>query len=51
MMALPFLIYACGLIFVWKGSRRAALASWLIGTVLTVVLFRLHATDPLNIIL
>ncbi|WP_162860059.1 DUF5993 family protein [Candidatus Fukatsuia symbiotica] len=49
MMALPFLFYAGGLVFILNGKRRAALFFWLIATVLTLVLFRLHTSGSLNV--
>jgi hypothetical protein len=49
MMSLPFLLFTGGLAAIWAGWRGAALGLWLIGAVALLVLFRLHATDVLNI--
>lgn len=49
MMSIPFFLFAAGLAAVWRGSRRAALGLWVLGIGVLLVLFRLHATDVLNI--
>jgi hypothetical protein len=49
MMFLPFLVLAAGLLAVFYGRRRWALGFWATGLLLLVVLFRLHATDVLNL--
>jgi hypothetical protein len=49
MMALPF---ACGLAAVlvaWAGHRAAAMWLWAADVALILVLFRLHATDALQL--
>jgi hypothetical protein len=47
MMALPFLIVFVGLVFAWRDRRGLALATGLAAIGVTLVLFRLHATDSL----
>ncbi len=47
MMALPFLIVFAGLAFAWHGRRALALGSGVAAIAVTLVLFRLHATDSL----
>ncbi len=47
MMALPFVIVFAGLAFAWYGRRGWALGSGLAAITLTLMLFRLHATDSL----
>lgn len=48
-MSIPFFLFAAGLATVWQGWRGAALALWALGIAVLLVLFRLHATDVLNI--
>ena len=49
MMFLPFLVLALGLGAIAAGRRDLALASWGVGALLLLILFRMHATDALNI--
>ena len=49
MMSLPFFLILGGLAAAWFGRRGAALGFWLLGAAVLLVLFRLHATDVLNI--
>lgn len=49
MMFLPFLILLLALGAIFYGRRGLALAGWGVGLLLLLVLFRLHATDPLHI--
>jgi Family of unknown function (DUF5993) len=49
MMSLPFLLFACGLGAAWSQWRSTAMGFWVAGVVLLLVLFRIHATDVLNI--
>jgi hypothetical protein len=49
MMLLPFLVLAVGLYALYSGKRALALTSWSAGLLLLLVLFRMHATDKLNI--
>jgi hypothetical protein len=49
MMFLPFLVLALGLGAIAAGRRDLALASWTVGALLLLVLFRMHATDALKI--
>lgn len=47
MMALPFFIAFAGLAFAWHGQRGWALGSGVAAIAVTLILFRLHATDGL----
>lgn len=47
MMALPFLIVFAGLAFAWYGRRGWALGSGVVAIAVTLLLFRMHATDSL----
>ncbi len=49
MMSLPFVLFACGLGAAWTQWRGTAVGFWLAGVVVLLVLFRIHATDVLNI--
>jgi hypothetical protein len=49
MMSLPFLLFACGLGAAWLRQRGVAVGFWLIGLLIMLVLFRVHATEMLNI--
>jgi hypothetical protein len=49
MMSLPFLFFACGLAAGWVQRRGMALGFWALGVLTLLVLFRLHATDVLNV--
>ncbi|MFA6967465.1 DUF5993 family protein [Bosea sp. (in: a-proteobacteria)] len=51
MMSIPFFGLLAGLLCVLAGQRRAALGLWGISMVCLLVLFKLHATDPLNVVL
>ncbi len=51
MMSLPFFLVVCSVIAALLGRRRVAVGFWALGLVTLLVLFRLHATDTLNIIL
>lgn len=51
MMSSPFLLVLCGLAAAWMGNRPAAIGLWAVGMAALLVLFRLHATDTLNIVL
>lgn len=51
MMSLPFFGIALGLAAVLLGRRGAAVALWVASIVVLMVLFRVHATDPLAIML
>lgn len=51
MMSIPFFGLLAGLLCVLAGQRRAALGFWGISMVCLLVLFKLHATDPLNLVL
>ena len=47
MMALPFFIAFAGLAFASHGQRGRALGSGVAAIAVTLILFRLHATDGL----
>lgn len=49
MMALPFLLCFAGLWLAWRGNRMAAIAATMLAVLLVAVLYRLHATDALQI--
>lgn len=49
MMSMPFFLFTAGLAAIGTGHRRIAIALWVAGVVATLALFRLHATDALNI--
>jgi len=49
MMILPFLTALAAILFAWRGRRGAAVAAVLLTFAVTLVLFRLHATDSLAI--
>ncbi|MGU3492893.1 DUF5993 family protein [Xanthobacteraceae bacterium A53D] len=51
MMSIPFFVALAGFICVLAGQRGAALMLWALSMVSLMVLFRLHATDSLNIVL
>jgi hypothetical protein len=51
MMSLPFVLFACGLGAAWTQRRGAAYGFWVAGVLMLLVLFRMHATDVLNIAL
>jgi hypothetical protein len=51
MMSLPFVLFACGLGAAWTSRRTAAMGFWVVGVLTLLVLFRMHATDVLNIAL
>lgn len=51
MMSIPFFGLLAGLICVLASRRRAALGFWVFSIVCLLVLFKLHATDPLNVVL
>jgi hypothetical protein len=49
MMSLPFLLFACGLGAAWLRQRGVAMGFWVAGLLVMFVLFRIHATEMLNI--
>ncbi|XSG82356.1 MAG: DUF5993 family protein [Methyloligella sp. ZOD6] len=49
MMSLPFFLFACGLGAAWSEWRSMAMGFWFAGAITLLVLFRLHATEVLNI--
>ncbi|GAB4071626.1 hypothetical protein GCM10028812_45900 [Ancylobacter sonchi] len=51
MMSLPFFGLFAGLALILAGRRGAAMLVWALSMTLLALLFRLHATDALNIAL
>lgn len=51
MMSLPFFLQAASILCAWTGQRAAAVVLLLVSVAVTLVLFRLHANDPLAIVL
>jgi hypothetical protein len=49
MMSLPFLLFACGLGASWSEWRSTAMGFWLAGLITLLILFKMHATEVLNI--
>ncbi len=49
MMSVPFFLFAAGLAAAARGWRGASLALWALGVAALIGLFRMHATDALNI--
>lgn len=51
MMSLPFFGLFLAFAATFAGWRRVAIFAWALSIVWLLVLFRLHANDPLNIVL
>ena len=51
MMSIPFFGLFLAFALACVGWRRVAIAAWTLSLVGLLVLFRLHATDALNIVL
>ena len=51
MMSIPFFLIVAALAAAWYGRRRASLAFWAAGLLALLLLFRLHATEVLNLVL
>ncbi|GGF86547.1 hypothetical protein GCM10007301_53020 [Azorhizobium oxalatiphilum] len=51
MMSIPFFGILAAFLCVFSGQRGAALMLWALSMVGLAVLFRLHATDALNLVL
>ncbi|ADH90584.1 putative transmembrane protein [Ancylobacter novellus DSM 506] len=51
MMSLPFFGLLVALAFTGTGHRGLAVLFWLLSIAVLLALFRLHATDPLDIVL
>jgi asparagine N-glycosylation enzyme membrane subunit Stt3 len=49
MMSLPFFAAFVAMAAAWAGWRTVAMAMWALTVVMVVILFRLHATDALDI--
>jgi hypothetical protein len=51
MMSIPFFLIVAALAAAWYGHRYASLALWAAGLLALLLLFRLHATDVLDLVL
>jgi len=51
MMSLPFFGMFLALVFAGAGQRALAVLAWLVSIAVLLTLFRLHATDALDIVL
>ncbi len=51
MMVLPFLILFIGLCGILRDQRKIGLGLWALGVAAVLVLFRMHVTSTLNIVL
>jgi hypothetical protein len=51
MMSIPFFLVVAASLAAWSGHREASLALWAGGLLALLILFRLHATDALNLAL
>lgn len=49
MMSLPFILFACGIGSAWARQRGIAVGFWLIGLIVMLIVFRIHATGVLGI--
>jgi hypothetical protein len=49
MMSIPFFLFAGALAAVYRGKRGLAIGMWALSVIVMLILFRLHATDQLNI--
>ena len=49
MMSIPFFTASLAMILGWRGARTGAIWCTLITVLATLVLFAMHATDPLAI--
>ncbi|MFG1463676.1 DUF5993 family protein [Xanthobacter sp. DSM 24535] len=51
MMTVPFYGFFLALALVLAGQRRASMLVWAASLLAMLVLFKMHATDPLNLVL
>lgn len=51
MMSIPFFGLLAAFACIFAGRRGAALLLWALSMACLMLLFKLHATDPLNIVL
>jgi hypothetical protein len=51
MMSIPFFLFAGGMAAAYFRKRSAAIGLWAAGVAVLLFLFKLHATDALNIAL
>jgi len=49
MMSIPFFLFAGGVAAAYYRRRSMAIGLWVAGVVVLLFLFKLHATDALNI--
>jgi Family of unknown function (DUF5993) len=49
MTSLLFLLIATAMAFAWKGYRRAGITVFALGALLSVLWFKHHVADPLNL--
>jgi hypothetical protein len=49
MMSIPFFMFAGGMAVAYYGRRDAAMGLWAVGLVVLLFLFKLHATEALDI--
>ena len=50
-VSVPFFLIVAALAAAWYGHRQASLAFWAAGLLALLLLFRLHATEVLNLVL
>ncbi len=48
-MSIPFFLVVAALAAAWSGRRQVSLGLWAASLVTLLLLFRLHATDTLNL--
>jgi Family of unknown function (DUF5993) len=49
MMSIPFFFVVVALAAAWSGGRQVSIALWAASLLVLLLLFRLHATDTLNL--
>jgi Family of unknown function (DUF5993) len=49
MMSIPFFFVVAALAAAWVGGRQVSMALWAASVLTLLMLFRLHATDTLNL--
>jgi hypothetical protein len=49
MMSIPFFLVVAALAAAWSGSRQVSIALWAACVLTLLLLFRLHATDTLDL--
>lgn len=48
-MSLPFVLFACAIGAAWMRQRGVSMGFWVLGLATTLLLFRVHITEALNI--